>query len=32
LADMLRFKNNPLKAGLEALEKGAGIYVDIKMV
>ncbi len=32
LADMLRFKNNPMKAGLEALEKGAGIYVDIKMV
>lgn len=32
LADMLRFKNNPMNAGLEALEKGAGIYVDIKMV
>lgn len=32
LADMLRFKNNPMKAGLEALEKGTGIYVDIKMV
>ena len=32
VADILRFKNDPLNAGLEALEKGAGIYADIKMV
>lgn len=32
LADILRFKNDPLNAGLEALERGARIYADIKMV
>ena len=32
VADILRFKNDPLNAGLEALERGAGIYADIKMV
>ena len=32
VADMLRFKNNPLNDWLKALEKGAGIYADISMV
>lgn len=32
IADILRFKNNPIDAGLKALEKEAGIYTDIKMV
>jgi precorrin-8X/cobalt-precorrin-8 methylmutase len=32
MADMLRFKNNPLNDWLKALEKGAGIYADISMV
>ena len=31
IAETLRFKNDPANAGLKALEKGAGIYVDIKM-
>ncbi len=28
----MRFQNDPFQAGLNALEKGAHIYVDIKMV
>ncbi len=32
VADIMQFKNDPLNAGLKALEKGAGIYADIKMV
>jgi len=32
VADILRFKNDPLNAGLKALENGAGIYADITMV
>jgi len=32
IAETLRFKKDPVNAGLKALEEGAGIYVDIKMV
>jgi precorrin-8X/cobalt-precorrin-8 methylmutase len=32
VAEILRFRNDPFQAGLHALEKGAHIYVDIKMV
>jgi len=32
VADILRFKNDPLNAGLKALARGAEIYADIKMV
>ncbi len=32
VADILRFLHQPAKAGLEALEKGAPVYVDIRMV
>jgi len=32
VAEILRFKNDPVNAGLAALEEGAAIYVDIKMV
>ncbi|MHC1631795.1 MAG: precorrin-8X methylmutase [Methanotrichaceae archaeon] len=32
IAEILRFKNNPVNAGLKALENRAKIYVDIKMV
>jgi precorrin-8X/cobalt-precorrin-8 methylmutase len=32
VAEILRFKNDPVNAGLAALEKGATIYVDIRMV
>ena len=32
VAEILRFKNAPIAAGLKALEEGAAIYVDIKMV
>jgi precorrin-8X/cobalt-precorrin-8 methylmutase len=32
VAEILRFKNDPVNAGLAALEEGATIYVDIKMV
>lgn len=32
VAEIMQFKNDPLNAGLKALEKGAGIYADIKMV
>lgn len=31
-ADIMRFQNDPFQAGLKALERGAPIYVDIKMV
>ncbi len=31
IAETLRFKNDPVNAGLKALENGAGIYIDIKM-
>jgi len=31
IAETLRFKNDPVNAGLKALENGTGIYVDIKM-
>jgi precorrin-8X/cobalt-precorrin-8 methylmutase len=32
VAEILRFRNGPVTAGLKALEEGAAIYVDIKMV
>ena len=32
VAEILRFRNNPVTAGLAALEEGATIYADIKMV
>ncbi len=32
VADILRFLHNPVKAGLEALDKESPIYVDIRMV
>jgi precorrin-8X/cobalt-precorrin-8 methylmutase len=32
VAEILRFRNGPIAAGLKALEEGAAIYVDIKMV
>ena len=32
VADILRFLHQPAKAGLRALERGAPIYVDIRMV
>lgn len=32
VADILRFRGDPIVAGLEALKKGSAIYVDIKMV
>lgn len=32
VAEILRFQKDPAQAGLHALEKGAHIYVDIKMV
>jgi precorrin-8X/cobalt-precorrin-8 methylmutase len=32
VAEILRFRSDPFQAGLHALEKGAHIYVDIKMV
>jgi precorrin-8X/cobalt-precorrin-8 methylmutase len=32
VAEILRFRNGPVAAGLKALEEGATIYVDIKMV
>jgi precorrin-8X/cobalt-precorrin-8 methylmutase len=32
VADILRFLHQPAKAGLKALEKGAPVYVDIRMV
>ncbi len=32
VAEILRFKLDPVQAGLKALEKGAVIYADIKMV
>lgn len=32
VAEILRFRSDPLNAGLDALEEGAAIYVDIKMV
>ena len=32
VAEILRFRNDPVNAGLAALEEGAPIYVDIKMV
>ena len=31
-ADIMRFQKDPFQAGLKALERGAPIYVDIKMV
>jgi precorrin-8X/cobalt-precorrin-8 methylmutase len=30
-ADLLRFNNEPVKAGIEAIRKGATIFTDIKM-
>jgi precorrin-8X/cobalt-precorrin-8 methylmutase len=30
-ADLLRFNNEPIKAGIEAIKKGATIFTDIKM-
>ncbi len=32
VAEIMRFQNDPVQAGLKALERGAPIYVDIKMV
>lgn len=32
IAEIMRFKNDPIQAGLQALNRGAPIYVDIKMV
>ncbi|HPE62751.1 MAG TPA: precorrin-8X methylmutase [Methanothrix sp.] len=32
VAEILRFRNDPVAAGLRALEEGAAIYVDIRMV
>lgn len=32
VAEIMRFQNDPAQAGLKALERGAPIYVDIKMV
>jgi precorrin-8X methylmutase (EC 5.4.1.2) len=32
VADLMRFVNNPMKAGVEAIKKGAPILVDINMV
>lgn len=32
VGELLRFKNDPVEAGLRALQSCAGIYVDIKMV
>ncbi len=32
IAETLRFVNDPVGAGLRTLDKGAGIYADIKMV
>ncbi len=32
VAEILRFKNDPVTAGLAALDEGAAIYVDIRMV
>ncbi len=32
VAEILRFRDDPVNAGLAALEEGAAIYVDIKMV
>ena len=32
VAEILRFRNDPVAAGLRALEEGATIYVDIRMV
>ena len=32
MADLLRFQNNPVAAGLKALEAGAPIFTDIRMV
>jgi precorrin-8X/cobalt-precorrin-8 methylmutase len=32
VADLMRFVNNPIKAGVEAIKKGAPILVDINMV
>ena len=32
VAEIMRFQNDPAQAGLRALERGAPIYVDIKMV
>jgi precorrin-8X/cobalt-precorrin-8 methylmutase len=32
VAEILRFKNDPVNAGLKALDEGAAIYVDIRMV
>ena len=32
VAKIMRFQNDPAQAGLKALERGAPIYVDIKMV
>ncbi|MBP5083412.1 MAG: precorrin-8X methylmutase [Methanomicrobium sp.] len=32
MADLMRFQNNPVEAGLKALENGADIFTDIRMV
>jgi len=32
VAEIMRFQNEPFRAGLRALERGAPIFVDIKMV
>ncbi len=32
MADLMRFQNNPVDAGLKALENGADIFTDIRMV
>jgi precorrin-8X/cobalt-precorrin-8 methylmutase len=32
MAGLMRFKNDPVKAGIKALRNGAEIYTDIKMV
>jgi precorrin-8X/cobalt-precorrin-8 methylmutase len=32
VASLMRFVNDPIDAGLKALNRGAGIFVDIKMV
>src|SRR3972149_3726936 len=30
-SDLMRFNNEPIKAGIEAIKRGATIYTDIKM-
>jgi precorrin-8X/cobalt-precorrin-8 methylmutase len=32
VADIMRFKNDPIKAGVEAIKNGTPIFVDINMV